>query len=216
MTTYSDEQAYLFMADVIMNEKSVIRREFSPSTFREMPDTPFTMAKDSKQYTEEISPGTPLTVIGKIHPKAETGFGGKLDTNIHIHGLSPELLDLISKEDCDQLYNDQNEFLRVDALLADLSSRKQLYCGHLKTESGQCFFKSVEKVHAIQSLANVIEVSKTGAPAHNLLTSKPVQSQSQAKLILAHSNIWEKEWKETPPISSSLLDHPKTNESSFS
>ncbi len=212
-TIYSDEHAYLFIADVIVDGKTWIRREFSPSTYREMPETPFSLAKDSKQYVEEIPSGTPLTVIGKIHPKAEAGFGGKLDTNVHIHGLSPQLLDLLFREDSEQLYDHLDEFLRVDTLLASLSLSEQLYCGHLKTESGQCFFKSVEKVHAIQPLSNVIEISKTGAPAHDLSKGKPVESQM--KLVVAHSNIWSSEQKKPAQTSTNLLDSQNVPGSSF-
>lgn len=197
-TKYKDGKAYLFVADAIMNGNSFIRREFSSSAYREMPDTLFTLAKDSKQYLEEIPADTHLSVIGKIHFQAETGLGDRLDTNIHFHGLSPVLLEVIAKEDSEHLYDSSEEIARVDALLADLSSSEKLYCGHLKTETGQCFFKSIGEVYAIGTLPHVMEVSNTGKPVHNHLTGQPVES-SQARLIVTHSNLWSKEQHDRKP-----------------
>jgi hypothetical protein len=209
-TKYSNDQAYLFMADVTMDE-SVIRREFKPATYSEILQGPFnifTMGGKCEQDVQKILSGTVLTVIGKIHLNAETGFGGKLDTNIHIHGLSPQLFDAITKENCDQLYDDPAQFKRVNAYLAELSSREQLCCGHLKLETKQCFFKSVEKIHAIQPLINIIEVNQTGSPAHNLMTGASVERQSQAGLITTHSKIWLKP-NEAVQCTDNLIDSSK-------
>ena len=175
-STYSNDQAYLFIADVTVSDNTWIRREFSSALYQEdnLAAPPFSLAKNCKQHLEQVSIGDSMSIIGKIHGDAEAQYGGKLDPKIHIHGISHEVMEVISGVDLERLYQDQNYFSEINAQLVALSQSTKVHCGHLKFETAQCHFQSVQNVRVVQTLPHVIEVSKTGAPTRDLLMDRPI------------------------------------------
>lgn len=192
---YNPNTAYFFMARATLGEGTIIRREFTPATYQEDPKLPpFTLAKDCIQHLEKISDGTQLTVIGKIHMIAESIHGGKCDTKVHVHGISNEVIDLISQANPEKLYKDPEQFASLNTQLVELSQSQKIHCGHLKIETHACFFKSVEHVYAVNEMPLLIEVSNTDAPAQNVMTGEMIPVKMVKNVI--DLSVWRK-----PPIS---------------
>ena len=188
---YDSNVAYFFMARVTLGEGTIIRREFTPARYQEDPKLPlFTLAKDCIQHLEVVPDGTQLTVIGKIHRVAESIHGCKLDTKIHVHGISNEIIELISHVSPEELYKNPNTFARLNAAIDDLSSRKKIHCGHLKIETNACFFKSVEEVYTVSEMPLLIEVSNTGAPPQNVISGDIIPVKLAKNVV--DLSIWQK------------------------